>query len=955
MPRMMPKVFISYSHKDEVVKDFLISHLNVLKLDVWDDRKIEAGENWFLEIEKAIASAKIAVLLISRNFLTSKFIEEEEIPRLLEQRQNKGLIVIPFIIEPCAWKRLTWLKKFQARPKDGKALSAFRGHRKNEVATAFVEELDDMLNEFAQVTNKTDSSEKAEINYLPPEKIDLSKLPSTDSKLFGREKELKKLADAWENPKTRVLSFIAWGGVGKSALVNEWLNRMDDQNFQDAALVYGHSFYSQGTREDTQASADSFINDALKWFDCEIGPSSSAFEKGRALAAQITKKKTLLILDGLEPLQYPPGEMYGNLKDQAMQAMLRGLARSMKGLCIITSRAPVENLKNTDGRMTFAHQLKNLSEKAGLALLKSYDLKGPDIEFKKATREYQGHALALRLVGSYLNIVHHGDIRKRDLIPTVTKAPEQGGHARRVMESYEQWFEKDNKPELDILYLMGLFDRPASMEAIDILKKEPPIPGLTQRLANLSFADWQISLKNLQTLSLLAKSENTENNDLDCHPLIREHFGEKLQKEKPKTWQEAHSRLYEYYKNLPEKELPDTLEEMEPLFIAVRHGCLAGRHQEAFDDILWERIRRGQQAYVTKSLGGFGAYLACLSTFFNPPWNRPVSGLTEPDKAVVLSWAGYALRAIGRLQEAKQPMKAGLELRRKQENWKDSAAISNNLSELILTLGHVKTSQDIANQCIEFADRSKDDFWMEGSRTAYADAFFQGGYPKEAEKLFLEAENMQKKRLPEVPYLYSFSGYLYCNLLLSSERYQEVLDRAKTTLEYKEEHWYSLISIALDQLSIGKALLLQSLQKKSSNLSEAAEFLNLGVKGLRKAGAQYYLPLGLLTLASLYRHQNTFPSAWWNLDEAQEIAIYGSMKLHLTDYYLEACRLIRGQLAVDNKQLEGYKILEQGEVFSLSRAEMEAKFQEFLGEAECLIEECGYHRKDGELAELKGV
>ena len=63
-----PTVFISYSHKDEEWKDRLVTHLNVLKqegiLDLWDDRRIEAGDDWKPEIENAINRAAIAVLLI---------------------------------------------------------------------------------------------------------------------------------------------------------------------------------------------------------------------------------------------------------------------------------------------------------------------------------------------------------------------------------------------------------------------------------------------------------------------------------------------------------------------------------------------------------------------------------------------------------------------------------------------------------------------------------------------------------------------------------------------------------------------------------------------------------------------------------------------------------------------------------------------------------------------------
>jgi WD40 repeat protein len=125
----MPSVFISYSHKDEVWKDRLASHLGVLEkqelLDLWDDRRIEAGEEWFEEIEAAIEDADVAVLLVSADFLNSRFILEEEIPRLLQRRADDGLKVFPVIVRPCLWERIDWLSRLQLRPKGGKPLAKF--------------------------------------------------------------------------------------------------------------------------------------------------------------------------------------------------------------------------------------------------------------------------------------------------------------------------------------------------------------------------------------------------------------------------------------------------------------------------------------------------------------------------------------------------------------------------------------------------------------------------------------------------------------------------------------------------------------------------------------------------------------------------------------------------------------------------------------------------------------
>ena len=101
---------------------------------------------------------------------------------------------------------------------------------------------------------------------VPQDKISIARLPTTGSELFGREAELQLLDEAWASPSTNIVSFVAWGGVGKTALVNHWLKRrMARDNYRGAERVYGWSFYSQGTSE-RAASADLFIDQALRWF-----------------------------------------------------------------------------------------------------------------------------------------------------------------------------------------------------------------------------------------------------------------------------------------------------------------------------------------------------------------------------------------------------------------------------------------------------------------------------------------------------------------------------------------------------------------------------------------------------------------------------------------------------------------------------------------------------------------
>ena len=98
-----------------------------------------------------------------------------------------------------------------------------------------------------------------------PKRISVARLPVTGSDLFGREEDIAFLDDAWANKDANVVTIVAWAGVGKSTLVNHWLRRMAAEQYRSAQLVFGWSFYRQGTSGGT-SSADEFIDAALAWF-----------------------------------------------------------------------------------------------------------------------------------------------------------------------------------------------------------------------------------------------------------------------------------------------------------------------------------------------------------------------------------------------------------------------------------------------------------------------------------------------------------------------------------------------------------------------------------------------------------------------------------------------------------------------------------------------------------------
>src|ERR1700726_4412633 len=233
---------------------------------------------------------------------------------------------------------------------------------------------------------------------LAPEKISVARLPITGSDVFGREEDIAFLDRAWANKDVNVVTIVAWAGVGKSTLVNHWLRRMAAKYYRSAQLVFGWSFYRQGSRGGT-SSADEFLDAALTWFGDPDPRVGTAWEKGERLAKLVSHRRTLLVLDGLEPLQNPPGPQEGRLREPSLQALLRELAAFNKGLCVITTRTPVADIADHERTSALRRDLDQLSSDAGAKLLRALGVMGDEGELRSASNEFSGHSLALTLLG----------------------------------------------------------------------------------------------------------------------------------------------------------------------------------------------------------------------------------------------------------------------------------------------------------------------------------------------------------------------------------------------------------------------------------------------------------------------------------------------------------------------------------------------------------------------------
>lgn len=789
----------------------------------------------------------------------------------------------------------------------------------------------------------------------------------------GREAELAALDNAWSEGTVRVFVLHAEGGAGKTRVVAKWLTQLRDDGWRGAQRVFVHSFYSQGSDERRNASSELFFEQALDYFG-HIGPRLiDATEQGRTLARLLVEQHGLLVLDGIEPLQHPPSFDLGQLKDPAIRSLLLALAAGRVGasagggLCVVTSRQSVVELKDKIGRTVVQQPLDRLEAAAGAELLRQLEVRGPERELREAVEDAHGHAYSLMLLGTYLReATDDHEIRRRREIPLLDQDAEHRYHARHLFGAYLRHL-GENSPEVAVLRLLGFFDRPAEEQLLAVLREadEPDLNVLVAPLRSLSPADWRRVLRRLSDLRLIDVPVCPAP-PIDSHPLLREYSAEQLRTGFHAAWRVGHRRLFKHLCETTEY-WPATLSGLQPLYQAVSHGCLGNLHEQALSDVYMERILRGDEFYSWQQLDANGADLGALASFFVTLWTTVSQNLIPVAQAWLLNEAANRLRALGRLREAVEPIRAGLEGYLGQHAWAAAARLANNLSEVELVLGEIPAAATTAEQWVRSTGLETHPFEQITLRTTLADAFHQLGRRAESQQLFEDAEARQALRQPQCPRLYSLMGFRYCDLLLydaeraawqrclltplaasACESLRDSLGHvAETTAagilatgiasctavieraEGAQRAWNELftnkpylLDSALDHLTISQSLLYKG-YLVSSVPHAALDHVNVAIGELRAAGKSNYLPRGLLTRAWLRCVSGDEMGAREDLAEAWEIAERGPMPLFQADILLYRARLFRDRAA--------------------------------LAEARRLIEKHGYHRRDEELADAEAA
>lgn len=110
------RVFFSYAHRDEALRDELSRHLAILVrqglVSEWHDREIPSGKEWAGEIDANLDRADVILLLVSADFLASEYCYKIEMERAMQRHEAREAVVIPAILRPCLWSEAPFGRLF---------------------------------------------------------------------------------------------------------------------------------------------------------------------------------------------------------------------------------------------------------------------------------------------------------------------------------------------------------------------------------------------------------------------------------------------------------------------------------------------------------------------------------------------------------------------------------------------------------------------------------------------------------------------------------------------------------------------------------------------------------------------------------------------------------------------------------------------------------------------------
>jgi tetratricopeptide (TPR) repeat protein len=624
----------------------------------------------------------------------------------------------------------------------------------------------------------------------------------------GREAKLQQLKDWLESPVTpdRVVSVVAAGGTGKTALVNKALH---EAKLSDRAGVFVWSFY-----EDPHT--DAFLREAYIYFTGEKDtPTGGMLERLQiALSGDVPH---VLILDGLERVQSDEGlRRRGELEDLQLKRLVRALAGGVgNARALVTSRFPLVDLEEWTGAGHRPITLDDLERPVALEVMRGWGVKVDDAALGRLIESLNiggfYHALSVTVLGSYFG--NFPDAREFSIEDAADTDPK----ARRLTRILEQYAKALTPVERDLLARLSLFPRGVKVELLGwIVQSGGAVAGFL-----IGLTDHQLvkHLERLKVLGLVFRYETHRQAVYSAHPFLREFFQNLLGTKPESVHESVRAKLAPSLDAKP-KVPPSDPASLDQYELLIEQTLLADRVQEAYG-LYWYGL--GSYRNLGWVVGDSTRGLRILERFVpGGDFSFIERHLPRGDQTNLVNALALFAKDQGDLSRARMGLTYCRSLDADASDQRNESVHAQNLALVELDAGHFRQALECSESALSLAAEAKDDSELWKSLGCRATAHFALGDITPATADFQRAAELPG---PQPGLLVSTVGIWEAEgKLLRGDRFG-ALNQTQANREFAARRNYN-DDLCLCNALLTRLLLPDDTAKATQHLQDARAFAN---------------------------------------------------------------------------------------------------------------------------------
>jgi tetratricopeptide (TPR) repeat protein len=702
--------------------------------------------------------------------------------------------------------------------------------------------------------------------------------PATNDACYSRrEKELKWLDDCAKNPQIRIITVSGQGGLGKTSLVGQWIQKHRAWEHREFRGVFFYSFYSN--------------RDPKAFFEALLAMETNLPVPGRTrlheLAAILCRKQCyLVVLDGLEVLQHGEEDrQYGWIGDGELTEFVARVGEKSASLLVLTSRFPFPRITDEYPDAARALELPLLTDAEGADLLSVCGLTDPRRSLESYSGLLGGHPLALRIFAGACLEKPYDDPEKVSLDVCSAKgvekmpdpdepglSPEEKEKRRQRRQFYKllSWFQqKYSPPKRRLLQLVSLFRAPVGTDTLVALAL-----GLDAMKADFDGYDAARITGSLDQLSgqFVLQKETSPTDDtlhFTAHPIVRDVFREAALA----AGDTVAKQFAEIVAGKGKGERPKTVAEVRPIMEAIE-VLLAAGDVESADEIVRHRLENG---LVFKCIPAPREGLRCARAFLDSEPRRALlkDTLGRWRLSFYITWRALAATRIGETKGVLEEYSEATVAILRQQSWDNIIREAGNIAEIQILCGSLKDAISIASDGLFYAGGvnradgvnryvgddmpvSTSESWPSADSSSInafeeevclslrADALSLMGECAAASLDFARADELERNANPESASLFSQNGIKWA-------RHRVRLDEKATARNLVEFNRVLCKRFGWNEDLANCELLLGELDLLAGDLSSAERRVTGALRVFRDAHHVMNLPDALLAMARVLR------------------------------------------------------------------------------------------------------